>query len=371
MKDSDRMKNALLLLLWACAAFAFGDDDADLQARIDAARARLDDAARELAQLHKQDTFQIELPNPEHRVSLGVLLSPGGKRGVTIAGVTPDGAAAEAGIRAGDVIVAVNGISLRDAGSKPPMARLFDALKEVSPGDVIHADYERNGDLQSVDVTARDPVPERVPQPVAGFAMSTMAFNGGPGAPPTFAARAMIGGLELFQLNEDLGHYFGVSDGVLILSAPPDKDGGGPVAGDVVRGVDGKPVTSLADSHQRGRRPQRRRADRSATRRRGGDGAHAQRSLSAGRHAADDSGPRGRRHPDEHRHEGHSRRSRRDREHSRRRVSGWIRPEHYIRDAPGLKANDCGQSHGRSTSTPPCVAVCTSCSAARRIFACA
>jgi hypothetical protein len=247
MKDSDRMKNALLLLLWACAAFAFGDDDADLQARIDAARARLDDAARELAQLHKQDTFQIELPNPEDRVSLGVLLSPGGKRGVTIAGVTPDGAAAEAGIRAGDVIVAINGISLRDAGSKPAMARLFDALKEVSPGDVIHADYERNGELESVDVTARDPVPERVPQPVAGFAMSTMAFNGGPGAPPTFAARAMIGGLELFQLNEDLGHYFGVSDGVLILSAPPDKEGGGPVAGDVVRGVDGKPVASLAD----------------------------------------------------------------------------------------------------------------------------
>jgi C-terminal processing protease CtpA/Prc len=242
MKDSDRMKNALLLLLWACAAFAFGDDDADLQARIDAARARLDDAARELAQLHKQDTFQIELPNPEERVSLGVLLAPGGKRGVTIAGVTPDGAAAEAGVRAGDVIVAINGVSLRDAGSKQPMMRLFDALKDVSPGDVVRTDVERNGDLRSVDISAREPGPE----PVAGFAVSTMAFNPGPGTPPAISARAMIGGLELFQLNEGLGHYFGVSEGVLVLSAPPDNDGG-PVAGDVVRGVDGKPVISLAD----------------------------------------------------------------------------------------------------------------------------
>jgi S1-C subfamily serine protease len=243
MKDSDRMKNALVLLLWACAAFAFGDDDADLQARIDAARARLDDAARELALLHKQDTFQIELPNPEERVSLGVLLAPGGKGGVTIAGVTPDGAAAEAGVRAGDVIVAINGISLRDAGTKLPLARLFDALKDVNPGDIVHADLERKNESQSVDITARDPVPE----PAVGFAVSTMAFNPGPGAPPSISARAMIGGLELFQLNEDLGRYFGVSDGVLILSAPPDKDGGGPIAGDVVRGVDGKPVTSLAD----------------------------------------------------------------------------------------------------------------------------
>ncbi len=241
MKDSDRVKNGLLLVLWACAAFAFGDDDSDLQARIDAARVRLDDAARELAELHKQDTFQIELSNPEERVSFGVSLSSGDDNGVTIAGVTPDSAAAEAGIRAGDVIVAINGISLRGAGSKPAMARLFAALNDVNPGDVVHADYERNGELQSAEVTARDPVP------AAGFAVSTMAFNAGPGGGPlpSFSAPAMIGGLELFELNEDLGHYFGVAEGVLVLSAPPDSDGGGPIAGDVLRSVDGKPVSSI------------------------------------------------------------------------------------------------------------------------------
>jgi hypothetical protein len=74
-----------------------------------------------------------------------------------------------------------------------------------------------------------------------------MAFSSGPGAPPAFGTRAMIGGLELFDLNEDLGHYFGVSDGVLVLSAPPNKDGGGLLPGDVVRAIDGRPVASSAD----------------------------------------------------------------------------------------------------------------------------
>ena len=245
----DRMKNGLLLALWAVASLAFGADAPDdLQQRIDAARAKLDAAARELAELHKQDTdtFQIALPDIESRVSFGVLLAPGGRDGVTIAGVTPGGPAEEAGIEAGDIVVTINGSSVRDGGGKPPLARVFDVLKDVNPGDMVRVEYLRQGEMQTADVTAAEPLPP----PTMNVAYSTMAFSTeGGGGPPAFAARAMIGGLELFELNEDLGHYFGASSGVLVLNVPPAKDGAkdGLLPGDVLRSIDGRPVASMAD----------------------------------------------------------------------------------------------------------------------------
>jgi hypothetical protein len=244
--ERDRMKNGLVLALWAFAALAFGADAPDdLQARIDAARARLDAAARELAELHKQDTFQVQLPEPgiESRVSFGVLLVPGSKDGVAIAGVTPGGPAAEAGIEAGDVVVTINGTNLRDGMGKPPLARVFDVLKDAAPGDIVRVEYLRNGEMLSADVTAADPIPS----PATNVSFTTMAFSNGPGEPPSFAGRAIIGGLELFDLNEELGHYFGVSDGVLVLSTPPDNGGRGLKPGDVVRAVDGRSIASSAE----------------------------------------------------------------------------------------------------------------------------
>jgi membrane-associated protease RseP (regulator of RpoE activity) len=260
----------LLVAAVACVAPAFADDDPQaLQQKIDAARARLDAAARELAELHKQDTFNVELPGPPSRVSLGVLLMPGNGVGVSVAGVTPGGAAAEAGIAAGDVLVAINGTNLRDANA-PTVAKMFDALKDVTPGEVVHVDYLRGGETQSADLTAREPLPA----PVGGFAISTMAFGGAPpgamtpsGPPPvdvaystsgsaSFSAampmgalggRAMVGGIELFDVDESLGHYFGVTEGVLVLRAPLDKDGGGLIAGDVVKSIGGRAVATSAD----------------------------------------------------------------------------------------------------------------------------
>jgi len=259
-----------LLGLAVCCMPAFAEDDPQaLQQKIDAARARLDAAARELAELHKQTTFQVQLPGPPSRASLGVLLMPGDGTGVAVAGVTPDGAAADAGIAAGDVIVAINGTSLRDA-NVPPIPKMFDVLRNVAPGDSVRVDYLRNGEVQSADVTASEPLPA----PAGAFAMSTMAggaLGGVPGGktdapqvdvaygvagapmPGPFTAalpmggRAMVGGVELFDLDEQLGHYFGVADGVLVLRAPLDKDGGGLLAGDVVKSIGGKPVATSAD----------------------------------------------------------------------------------------------------------------------------
>jgi hypothetical protein len=72
----ERTKSGLILLLWACTALAFGADDrAALQQKIEAARARLDAAARELAELHRQDAVDLPAPAPP-KASLGVVLMP-------------------------------------------------------------------------------------------------------------------------------------------------------------------------------------------------------------------------------------------------------------------------------------------------------
>ena len=243
--------------LCACAAVAFADDDPELQARIDAARERLDAAAHELAQLHQQlyaqqpmqrhDTFQIALPapGPNQRASLGLLLMPGNRDGVGIAGVTPGGGAAAAGIQAGDVLIALNGNNLKEAGAKPPGARVFELLEDVEPGDTVNVTYLRDGETQSADIVAQEPMAAHT----MGFAASNVAFaqGPGPGAPVGFGGRAMIGGLELFDVDETLGHYFGVSDGVLVLRAPDAGDAEGLRSGDIIRTVAGKAVASSAE----------------------------------------------------------------------------------------------------------------------------
>ena len=239
------MKKGWLLFVCACATVAFAaDDPQELQARIDAARARLDAAAHELAQLAQQlgnDTpFEVAIPGPRARVSLGLLLMPGGRDGVAIAGVTPGGGAAAAGIQAGDVLVAVNGTNLKEAGAKPPAARVFELLDGVAPGDTVRVDYQRGTETLSADIVAKEPMP----MPTAGFAVSTMGFAPGcPGTTAAFAGRVMIGGFELFDVDETLGHYFGVSDGVLVLNAP-GAGAGGLLAGDIIKTVGGSAITS-------------------------------------------------------------------------------------------------------------------------------
>jgi S1-C subfamily serine protease len=251
------MKRNWVWLLWAGAAAAFAaDDPAALQARIDAARAKLDAAAKELAGLYQQDTFHVQVQRPGSQVSLGALLMPRGSGGVNVAGVTPDGPAERGGIAAGDVLVAIDGTPLDGAGG-PSIVRLFDALAAVAPGDTVRIDYLRGGERMTTDVIAD--APPQLPPPAftavsgapatdvayggvtaAGAGVATMAFVG---RPDGFSGRAMIAGLELFDLSAELGRYFGVDDGVLVLRAPTDS---GLIAGDVLRSINGAAMTASA-----------------------------------------------------------------------------------------------------------------------------
>ena len=67
--------------------------------------------------------------------------------GATIAEVTPDGPAEEAGLRSGDVITEVDGRAIAD------YTELVVAIRDKAVGDEVVLTVERGGDAQQVAVT--------------------------------------------------------------------------------------------------------------------------------------------------------------------------------------------------------------------------
>lgn len=87
------------------------------------------------------------LLNPE-KAAMGVILGDQTRDGgVVVVGVNPGGPAAQAGIRAGDVLRTINGARLRGGGN---LTRL---LAKQAPGDVVRVGFLRNGAMSEVEVT--------------------------------------------------------------------------------------------------------------------------------------------------------------------------------------------------------------------------
>lgn len=124
---------------------------------IAAARADLDRAARRLAELsgqHRGQRFAFDRALPVRPV-VGVLLAPEPQGGVRIAGVTPDGAAAGAGIRSGDRLVRIAG---KPIAGDTPEARVDNARLQLQTFDektAVKLSYARDGREDTVSVTPK------------------------------------------------------------------------------------------------------------------------------------------------------------------------------------------------------------------------
>ena len=98
-------------------------DEAALEAQLEAAREKLEDAAREVAELSSQLTgpvmgdFLITHEGMGNRAMLGIAMGAADdpKSGVHVESVTPGGPASDAGLKSGDIIVSVDGKNLRNA----------------------------------------------------------------------------------------------------------------------------------------------------------------------------------------------------------------------------------------------------------------
>lgn len=171
--------------------------------------------------------------------------------GARIEGVTPGGPADKAGLRAGDVITKLDGETLlarngsARRGRSIPGLRLIELAAQLEPGDTVAVEYQRDGQRRTASiVTESDPnsfvfrtepnvrVYRELMEPLR-MSVGENGFNA------LWFSGSRLGGLELAPMNADLGQYFGVNEGVLVINAPDDSElqlrGG-----DVVLSVDGR-----------------------------------------------------------------------------------------------------------------------------------
>lgn len=180
-----------------------------------------------------------------------------GEAGVRIAQVSRDGAAEAAGLRAGDVVTAVAGRDVTAAS-----AQRFNAVLgglDIEEGDAFEFEVLRGDEVVIVEIvpqkrckTGADMSELERRLEAAGIAFDGFRITADrirSGVDTLSRVRFWLGrgvaGLELLDLNPDLGAYFGVETGVLVVEADEDS-WTGLRGGDVVTHVDGRPVEDVA-----------------------------------------------------------------------------------------------------------------------------
>lgn len=229
---------------------------AKLRLEVEHAKSALFEARKNLTErIEEQDTESSE------QGLLGLMMMPAQAHGVRVVKILRDAAADEAGIRSGDLIVAINGRWLSDLMDRQAVLyEAYDALANISSGEQIEMTIRR-GDRRFVTVVTADARKGKMycygddgcrpirHEPIVPFTGSAQAFDGpiaGLGMiVPQISADSdeaasvlpfmehygylagglpgqLLNGLELAELNDGLGHYFGTTGGVLVINTSPN-----------------------------------------------------------------------------------------------------------------------------------------------------
>ncbi len=177
------------------------------------------------------------------RIGVSVTVDDEDRNGARIESVLPDGPAAKAGLKEGDIITRFGDTRLdgEEAGQK-----LVELARALDPGDTVRVEYTRDGRRANATIVAEEvensftmtlPSMERLTPMVHDLRDRLMVLGGG------------IGGMHLKEMTPELGEYFGTSEGVLVLEAPADSSL--PLrAGDVILAIDGREVQSASHAQR-------------------------------------------------------------------------------------------------------------------------
>jgi S1-C subfamily serine protease len=177
--------------------------------------------------------------------------------GARVAEVVEDGPAKEAGLRAGDVITTWNGTSLVTGPGRDPGQRLLRMARRLAPGDTVRVEYRRGTETRSASIVADDkgrqvmalPDMRRLERHFEGMGRHFDRMGSRLGREFDFHVQRRSGGLEIVELNPDLGEYFGTKEGLLVVRAPADS--AVPLrSGDVILTIDGRTPQSAAHAHR-------------------------------------------------------------------------------------------------------------------------
>ena len=251
-------KTWVMAMLVILCSPALAQEDADeLYEKMREAEASLAEAAQHVAELSSRQLPRVamieRIMRGGHGPVLGVTIGTDDNddpvAGVTIRGVSPGGAAAESGLRAGDVITSINSESFTADNNQEANEKLLDFMQGVEEGDELTVEYLRNGRTQTTELAPRPlrggvfafdfdgrdfTVPEIHVAPNIGNFNRFFWMSGGSG----------LGDMEIVQLTERLGSYFGTDEGLLIVRAPKNKELK-LQDGDVIQSIDGRKPMSV------------------------------------------------------------------------------------------------------------------------------
>jgi len=167
----------------------------------------------------------------------------GQQKGAIISDLTPGGPSQRAGLMPGDVVVSVNGRSVKTS------SELTREVAKARPGDALRLDVIRDGKHRTIEV--RSGVRPSEAELAANDNGSRGPGNGGGNAPAAPASPSVLG-LKLAPLDEALRRQLGLGAGVhgaVIMAVEESSDAGekGLRRGDVIARAGDRPVATAAD----------------------------------------------------------------------------------------------------------------------------
>ena len=249
LREVERVRSELELMMQ--------DENIEIEVRMRAAEASLTEAAQHVAQLSRRQLPQVarieRIIRAGHGPVLGVSIGSDSSRnpveGVTIRGVSPGGAAEEAGLRAGDIITSINGDAMLAENDDQANEILLDFMQGVQEGDELAIEYLRNGKTAQTELA-----PRSMQSGVIAFDFDGADFTA-PGFPRVpkvgdfnnfiwISDSNGLGDMEIVPLTKRLGSYFGTDEGLLIVRAPKNEQLK-LLDGDVIQSIDGRKPTSV------------------------------------------------------------------------------------------------------------------------------
>ncbi len=180
----------------------------------------------------KRGVLGVSFPSPaaEDQYLIQQGLNPASIKGVYITGVQNESAAFEAGLKEGDIIQSINGISLNSS------TEFSERIARQKPGDSIKLTYQRKGATATVFATLRNEVAAKPEKQEAKSDRALLEIYNRLGA--TFA-----------PLNADIKQRFNLGAGVLVTGVYRNGffDQAGIPPGTIIAFINGKPINNPKD----------------------------------------------------------------------------------------------------------------------------
>jgi serine protease Do len=178
----------------------------------------------------------IQNVTPDVAEALGM----GDQRGAVVADLVPGGPSARAGLMQGDVVVSINGHTVKTS------SELTREVAKARPGDMLRLDVVREGRHRTVEVRSG------VRPTESELAVNDNSPNAPRGPGMQAAPAASVLGLKLAPLDEATRRQLSLPAdvrGAVVMSVDQNSDAGekGLRRGDVIAQAGGKPVASAAD----------------------------------------------------------------------------------------------------------------------------